>query len=110
MVLWPDSGRGGLPTSSLVFFKLLSLSVLAVMTSPDDADNDAKEEDVDEDGDDGRDGQEEDTLARVHPTVGVLVVMSAHKIGSLTDRIQFCLLAKRTRTIEHMYGLYCRWH
>ena len=74
-----------------------------VVASPDDADNDAKEEDVDEDGDDGGDGQEEDTLPRIHPTVDVLVVMSEKHFVVCFIIIIFHLITIEINIIKNRY-------
>ena len=56
---------------------------------PEDSDDTAKEEDVDEDGDEGGDGQEEDTGAHLHPTELRVVILP---VESGVGNVEFGLL------------------
>ena len=52
-------------------------NVTDIVDRPDDPDDTAEEEDIDEDGDDAGHGEEIDALAGVHPTVVVLILQPA---------------------------------
>ena len=64
---------------------LLVEVVLKLELRPEDLDNGAEEEHVDDDGDDGRDRQEEHAVPVVHPAVLVLVHLEVGEIEEVEE-------------------------